>query len=168
MSTQDYISSTKETTVLMDGVEKFNFILIVSQWNKAITDDLYLGAEAKLKEYGATRITKWDVPGSFELIYACRLAQKKNPSAVIAIGSVIRGQTSHFDYICQGVIHGIKDLNLKGTVPIICCILTDDNLEQAQERSGGRLGNKGSQAALAAIEMAQLRIKEFNSSGSKG
>ncbi|MCY4217335.1 MAG: 6,7-dimethyl-8-ribityllumazine synthase [Flavobacteriaceae bacterium] len=166
MSTQDYISTTKETKVLIDGVEKLNFILVVSQWNKSITDNLYIGAESKLKEYGVTEITKWDVPGSFELIYGCGLAQQKNPSAVIAIGSVIRGQTAHFDHICQGVTHGIKDLNLKGTVPVIFCVLTDDNIEQARERSGGKLGNKGSQAAMAAIEMAQLRIKELNSNSS--
>ncbi|MCY4161666.1 MAG: 6,7-dimethyl-8-ribityllumazine synthase [Flavobacteriaceae bacterium] len=156
MSVQHHISSNKEINILTDGVENLNFILVVSQWNKIITDNLYRGAQNTLKEYGVTEITKWNVPGSFELIYGCCLAQKKNPNAVIAIGSVIKGQTPHFDYICQAVTQGIKDLNTLGTVPVIFCVLTDNTIEQAQERSGGKFGNKGSQAALAALEMAQL------------
>jgi len=77
--------------------------------------------------------------------------------AVIAIGSVVEGQTKHFDFVCQGVSQGIKDLNIQGDIPVIFCVLTDHNMQQAIDRSGGAHGNKGVEAAIAAIKMAQLR-----------
>jgi 6,7-dimethyl-8-ribityllumazine synthase len=76
---------------------------------------------------------------------------------VIAIGSVIQGETKHFDYVCEGVSQGIKDLNVQSDIPVIFCVLTDNTLQQAIDRSGGKHGNKGSEAAIAAIKMAQLR-----------
>ena len=78
--------------------------------------------------------------------------------AIIALGSVIRGETAHFDYVCEAVALGIKDLNLQGKSPVIFGVLTDDTLSQAQARSGGKLGNKGIEAAVAAIKMAKLAI----------
>ena len=83
--------------------------------------------------------------------------QKENVDVVIAIGSVIQGETKHFDFVCQGVTQGIKDLNIINDVPVIFCVLTDNTLQQSKERSGGKHGNKGTEAAIAAIKMAELR-----------
>jgi 6,7-dimethyl-8-ribityllumazine synthase len=132
------------------------FALIVSKWNSEITDNLFEGAHQILQQQQAKQIDRFDVPGSFELVYASRIAMEKKYDAVIAIGSVIRGETSHFDYVCQGVANGIQQLNAMGTVPVIFCVLTDDTIEQSRARSGGSLGNKGEEAAVAAIEMAKL------------
>ena len=82
--------------------------------------------------------------------------QQQSVDAVIAIGSVIQGETKHFDFVCEAVAHGIKDLNILHNVPVIFCVLTDNTLQQAIERSGGKHGNKGVEAAVAAVEMAYL------------
>ena len=87
-------------------------------------------------------------------------AQEKNPDAVIVIGSIIQGETKHFDFICNAVSNGIKDLNIRNKVPIIFCVLTDYNLKQAQDRSGGKYGNKGIEAAIAALKMSKIRKEE--------
>ena len=76
--------------------------------------------------------------------------------SVIAIGSIIQGETKHFEYVCQAVTHGIKDLNVKSEVPVIFCVLTDSNIKQAKARSGGKFGNKGIEAAIAALKMAEF------------
>ena len=132
--------------------------LVVAQWNHEITAALYEGAKATLLSAGvqAADITTYRVPGSFELIYGSKHAQSKNPDAVIAIGSVIQGATKHFDFVCQAVSQGIKDLNVQSNIPVIFCVLTDNTLEQAQDRSGGKHGNKGVEAAVAALQMADL------------
>ena len=140
----------------LPGAQDLRFALIVSQWNSEITNRLYEGAHQILQQQQAKQIDRIDVPGSFELVYASRLAIKKNYDAIIAIGNVIRGETSHFDYVCQGVTNGIQQLNAMGTVPVIFCVLTDDTIEQSRARSGGTLGNKGEEAAVAAILMASL------------
>jgi 6,7-dimethyl-8-ribityllumazine synthase len=77
--------------------------------------------------------------------------------AIIVIGSVIQGETKHFDYVCEAVAQGIKDLNVQGNIPVIFCVLTDNTMQQAIDRSGGKHGNKGTEAAIAAIKIAQLR-----------
>ena len=82
--------------------------------------------------------------------------KKKNIDVVIAIGSVIRGETSHFEFICQSTTNGIKDLNVIGKCPVILCLLTDNSLQQALDRSGGKYGNKGTEAAIAAIKMSVI------------
>lgn len=140
-------------------IKNFKVVLVVSQWNQQITENLFRGAFTTLTNNGilSNNIERLNVPGSFELIYGSKLAQQRSSDIVIAIGSIIRGETSHFDYICQSVAHGIKDLNVKGDVPIIFCVLTDDTLEQAQARSGGTHGNKGIGAAIASIQMALLK-----------
>ena len=140
----------------LPGAQDFRFALIVSQWNSEITNRLYEGAHQILQQQQAKQIDRIDVPGSFELVYASRVAIKKNYDAIIAIGNVIRGETSHFDYVCQGVTNGIQQLNAMGTVPVIFCVLTDDTIEQSRARSGGSLGNKGEEAAVAAILMESL------------
>ena len=111
-----------------------------------------------LKSKGALdiNINILKVPGSFELIYGCKKMQQEDVNAIIAIGSVIRGETKHFDFICNATSNGIKDLNLSGNIPVIFCVLTDENMEQAIDRSGGKFGNKGTESAIAAIEMAAI------------
>lgn len=137
---------------------KLRVALVVSSWNDSITENLYQGALGVLEQKGCTKVQRIDVSGSFELIYGCKKALHAGFDAIIALGSVIRGETAHFDYVCQAVSNGIKDLNLLGIAPVIFGVLTDDTLQQAQARSGGALGNKGAEAAAAAIEMAHLSI----------
>jgi len=140
------------------NAKDFRFGIVVSEWNKSITEGLYQGSFEALIENGALpgNIIRWDVPGSFELIYGCKKMQEQNVNAIIAIGSVIQGETKHFDFVCEGVTHGIKDLNIQNDIPIIFCVLTDNTMQQAIDRSGGKHGNKGTEAAIAAIKMAEL------------
>ena len=104
----------------------------------------------------AENIVKFSVPGSFELIYGASKAQAQNFDVVIAIGCIIQGETRHFEFIGNAVTQGIKDLNLNGKSPVIFCVLTDDNIRQSQARSGGKFGNKGVEAAIAALKMILL------------
>ena len=143
------------------NAKEFRFGIVVSEWNQEITEGLFQGAFKALKENGVINenIVRWNVPGSFELIYACKKMQESFDmlDAIIAIGSVIEGETKHFDFVCQGVSQGIKDLNVLHDIPIIFCVLTDHNMQQAIDRSGGKHGNKGAESGVAAIKMAQLR-----------
>jgi len=139
----------------------FRIGIVVSEWNDEITEGLYNGAYNALIENNVepNKIVRWNVPGSFELIYGCKKMQESFDmlDAIVAIGSVIEGETKHFDFVCEGVTQGIKDLNVKNDTPIIFCVLTDHNMQQAKDRSGGAHGNKGTEAAIAAIKMAKLR-----------
>ena len=101
-------------------------------------------------------IKNLEVPGSFELIYGTKILAKRKLDAIICLGSVIKGETKHFDYVCQAVSNGIKDLNISLDIPIIFGVLTDNTMEQAVSRSGGSNGNKGIEAAITAIKMAHL------------
>ena len=143
------------------NAKDFRFGIVVSEWNPTITEGLFNGAFKSLKDCGAINdnIVRWNVPGSFELIYGCKRMQQNYDmlDAIIAIGSVIQGETKHFDFVCEAVSQGIKDLNIQNDIPIIFCVLTDTNLQQAIDRSGGKHGNKGTEAAIAAIKLAQLR-----------
>ena len=140
------------------NAKDFRLGIVVSQWNDTITEGLFKGAWDALVDCGVSdlNIIRWNVPGSFELIYGCKKMQEQNVDAVIAIGSVIQGETKHFDFVCEGVSQGIKDLNVLHEVPVIFCVLTDNTLQQAIDRSGGKHGNKGTEAAIAAIKMAFL------------
>ncbi|CAI8170232.1 MAG: 6,7-dimethyl-8-ribityllumazine synthase [Bacteroidota bacterium] len=142
----------------LPSAKRLRVALVVSGWNTSITENLYQGALDVLENKGCTKVQRIDVPGSFELIYGCKKAVHGGFDAVVALGSVIRGETAHFDYVCQAVSNGIKDLNILGITPVIFGVLTDDTVEQANARSGGALGNKGAEAAAAAIEMAYLSI----------
>lgn len=137
---------------------KLKVAVVVSEWNAEITNNLFQGALSVLEQKGCSNVKRIDVPGSFELIYGCKKAVHKRFDAVIALGSVIRGETAHFDYVCEAVSNGIKDLNTLGIAPVIFGVLTDDTIDQAKARSGGALGNKGAEAAAAAISMAKLSI----------
>ena len=157
MATTDLSYYDKAT---IPNAKKFRFGIVVSEWNPDITNNLYLGAEKALLENGAIKenIVKWDVPGSFELIFGCKkMIESQNVDAIIAIGNVIQGETKHFDFVCDGVTQGIKDLNIKYNVPVIFCVLTDNTKQQSLDRSGGKHGNKGIESAIAAIKMAALR-----------
>ncbi|MGO4920457.1 6,7-dimethyl-8-ribityllumazine synthase [Maribacter spongiicola] len=135
------------------------FGIVVSEWNSEITEGLFSGAFEALLDCGAQEsdIIRWNVPGSFELIFGSKkMINSHKLDAVIAIGSVIQGETKHFDFVCEATAQGIKDLNITTNVPVIFCVLTDNNMQQAIDRSGGKHGNKGTEAAIAAIKMAVL------------
>ncbi|MDO5511026.1 MAG: 6,7-dimethyl-8-ribityllumazine synthase [Weeksellaceae bacterium] len=144
----------------LPNARPYTFGIVVSQWNDHITHNLRDGAIATLLDLGAEQenILQMAVPGSFELIFGSQQMQR-NCDVVIAIGSVIRGETSHFDFVCQGVTQGIATLNMSGNVPVIFCVLTDDNEQQSIDRSGGAHGNKGVEAAVAAVQMVELANK---------
>ena len=158
MATANKNLSDYDKTAIPNAKE-FRFGIVVSEWNPNITEGLYKGAFEALIDCGviANNITRLNVPGSFELIYGCKKMQEHLVDAVIAIGSVIQGETKHFDFVCDGVTQGIKDLNVLFDTPVIFCVLTDNNIQQSIERSGGKHGNKGTEAAIAAIKMADLR-----------
>jgi 6,7-dimethyl-8-ribityllumazine synthase len=139
--------------------------LVVAEWNPAITGMLRDGAMETLLKHGVSLklIKEAKVPGSFELpLGAQLLLEHHDLDGVICIGSVIRGETPHFEFVCQGVTQGVMDLNLKFGKPVIFCVLTDDTLQQAQDRSGGKHGNKGIDCAVALLKMCDLRRKMMN------
>ena len=140
------------------NAKKFRFGIVVSEWNDTITEGLFNGVYKTLSDCGVAdkNMLRWNVPGSFELIFGCKKMQSENVDAIIAIGSVIQGETKHFDFVCEAVSQGIKDLNVLHDTPVIFCVLTDTTLQQAKDRSGGKYGNKGSEAAIAAIKMALI------------
>ena len=135
------------------------FGIVVSEWNSEITDALLKGAVDTLEKHGTLpeNIHIRRVPGSFELIYgAQQMCKNDGFDAVIILGSVIRGETPHFDYICQGVTYGISHLNVVQNIAVIYGLLTTDTLEQAKNRCGGSFGNKGDECAIDAIKMAKF------------
>jgi len=148
----------KET---IPNAKDFRFGIVVSEWNSEITEGLFQGAFDVLIENKVLKenIVRWNVPGSFELIYGCKKMQESFEmlDVIIAVGNVIQGETKHFDFVCDGVTQGIKDLNIQSDIPVIFCVLTDNTKQQSIDRSGGKHGNKGAEAAVAAIKMAQLR-----------
>ena len=150
------------------------FAVLVSEWNSDVTEALCQGCVDTLKAHGVAEedIEVVHVPGSYELIYASAVKMKTSDAvvaigcvirgdtphfdAVIILGCVIRGETPHFDYICEGVTEGIARLNCQGTTPVIFGLLTCNTQQQALDRAGGRLGNKGSECAVAALKMADI------------
>ena len=141
------------------NAKDIRFGIVVSEWNDNITKNLFKGAMSALFDCGALQenIIKWDVPGSFELVHGSKkMIETQNVDVVIAIGSVIEGETKHFDFVCTATANGIMDLNVKYNTPVIFCVLTDKTMQQAIDRSGGKHGNKGTEAAIAAIKMAVL------------
>lgn len=143
--------------------------IVVSEWNEQITSNLLKGAKEVLLKYGLKNenlIVKY-VAGSFELPIGAQFFMEYYPvDAVICLGSVIQGETKHFDFVCQGVSQGIKDVALKYNKPVIFGVLTDNNIQQSIDRSGGKHGNKGEEAAVSAIKMVALH-NEFENDYSK-
>ncbi len=157
MATTNLSAYDKNT---IPNAKDFRFGIVVSEWNSDITFSLQKGAFDTLIKHGtdAKNITTVYVPGSFELVYGCKkLIQSEELDAVIAIGNVIQGETKHFDFVCEAVSQGIKDINFHLDVPAIFCVLTDNTKQQSIDRSGGKHGNKGIESAIAAIKMAELR-----------
>jgi 6,7-dimethyl-8-ribityllumazine synthase len=154
MSTASFQVDTNQ----LPNANDLKFGIVVSRWNSNITDNLLKGSLDLLysKKVPKDNIQILSVPGSFELVYGCKKMQQKQVDVVIAIGSVIKGETKHFEFICNATSNGIKDLNVNGRCPVIFCVLTDNTLEQSIARSGGKLGNKGTEAAIAAIKMGLI------------
>jgi 6,7-dimethyl-8-ribityllumazine synthase len=140
-----------------DVLKRQRYAIIVADWNSEITYAMAEGAIRTLKEHGVTdeHITVCHVPGTVELTYAASRQMDDN-DAIIVIGCVIKGDTPHFDYVCQSVTQGVTLLNSEGTTPVIFSVLTTLDKQQALDRAGGRLGNKGVEGAVTAIRMANL------------
>jgi 6,7-dimethyl-8-ribityllumazine synthase len=142
------------------SAENMKFGIVVAEWNWEITSALAQGVIDTLKRHGATEdnISVKYVPGTFELPLGAQFfAELDNVDAVVLLGCVIQGETRHFDYICDGVTQGTKDLNLKYNKPFIFGVLTTDNEQQARDRAGGKHGNKGDEAAVTAIKMVDMK-----------
>lgn len=134
------------------------FAIVVARFNANVTDRLLAGALACLKEHDArdNEVDVFSVPGAWELPVITLHAARNGYAAVIAIGCVIRGDTPHFDYVAGGAAQGLSDASIQTGVPVIFGVLTTETLEQAMDRAGGKAGNKGWEAALTALEMADL------------
>ena len=139
---------------------KMRFGIVVSEWNSNITGALLEGAVTTLKKHGAKEenILVQTVPGSFELTFgASQMIKSGKVDAVIAIGCVVRGDTPHFDYVCAGTTQGIAHLNATTDIPVIYGLITTNTMEQAEDRAGGKLGNKGDEGAITAIKMVHFK-----------
>ncbi|MEE3350224.1 MAG: 6,7-dimethyl-8-ribityllumazine synthase [Candidatus Gastranaerophilaceae bacterium] len=139
------------------------FCIVVSRFNDFISSRLLTGAVDELRRHGvsADNIDLVRVPGAFEIpLAALKCAKTQKYNAVIALGAIIKGATSHFDYVSAELSKGIANVSLQTEIPVIFGVLTTDNIEQAIERAGTKAGNKGSDAAKSAIEMANL-MKQF-------
>ena len=159
MSTSQHHLSTYDPAGVPNG-EGMRIALVVSEWNGEITDALRRGARETLLKHGVEGpdVIEMRVPGSFELASGAQyLLEQGGFDGVICLGSVVRGETPHFDYVCQATANGIMQVGLKFSVPVIFGVLTDDNMEQARDRSGGRHGNKGVDCAIACLKMVALK-----------
>ena len=144
--------------------EAFRFALVASRWNELISARLVEGALDSLKRLGAkdANVSVYRVPGAFEIpLLALRLAQSRKFDAVICLGTIIRGQTPHFDYIASEVARGISHAGLTSGLPVVFGIVTADTVDQAIDRAGVKLGNKGFEAAMTAVELVNLYKDAF-------
>lgn len=151
--------SNYDTTTVPDG-NGWKIGVVVSEWNEEVTGALLDGAFNTLLKHGVNKedIIVRFVPGSFELVYgSATMIEDTDVDAVIAIGCVIRGDTPHFDYICQGTTQGLAELNRLAEVPVIYGLLTCNTMQQALDRCGGALGNKGDECAITALKMIKFR-----------
>ena len=151
---------TSKSKKSIHSAEEMNFGVVVSEWNHIVTDALKKACIDFLTKQGAKKenIQTISVPGSFELPMGAKLLiNKHNPDAVICLGCLIKGETKHDEYISSAVASGIMHINLVWGKPVIFGVLTTNNLEQAKDRSGGNMGNKGTEAAEAAIQMVALQ-----------
>jgi 6,7-dimethyl-8-ribityllumazine synthase len=159
MATAEKNLSQVEGREVPDG-KGMRFGIVLSEWNHEITGSLFDGAVKKLVENGVSKddIIITTVPGSFELTLGSQfLCEDKSIDAVIALGCVIQGETRHFDFICDAVANGITNVSLKYNKPVVFGVLTPNTLEQAKDRSGGKHGNKGDEAAVTALKMVALK-----------
>ncbi len=161
MATSEKNLSAFDATNL-PAADKMKIGIVVSEWNRDITDNLLKGAQETLLEAGVpeTNIIVHHVPGSFELPLAAQwLIESDQVDGVIALGSVIQGETRHFEFVCNAVAQGVQQVNINYSLPVIFGVLTDNNRQQAIDRSGGKHGNKGVECAVAAIQMIALHQK---------
>lgn len=153
-------TSNKNLSAYNEGgiidISRKRFGIVVAEWNSEVTESLYSAAYDTLLKNGADKsnIVRINVPGSYELSFGAQImAQKETIDAVICLGCVIQGETRHFEFICQSVAQGIRDVSLKYNKPVAFGVLTTDNLKQALDRAGGKHGNKGDEAAITAIKL---------------
>ena len=147
------------------NAEGFRFAIVGSRWNEFITGRLVEGAVDALERLGAKEaaVTVYRVPGAFELpLLALRLAQSRRFDAIICVGTIIRGQTPHFDYIANEVARGISHAGLESGLPVVFGVVTADTVDQAIDRAGVKLGNKGFEAAMTAVELVNLYKEAFD------
>ena len=131
--------------------------IVVARFNEFITSKLLSGCEGALRQHGVTDIDIVWVPGAFEIpLVAKKLAKSSRYNAIVALGTVIRGSTTHYDYVCNETAKGISNVSQTDEIPVIFGVLTTESIEQAIERAGTKAGNKGVDAAVCAIEMANL------------
>jgi len=154
------VSSSKNLSsysqINLEEVSSRKFGVVVSEWNSSVTESLLEGALQTLLGHGAQRerLVITQVPGSFELsLGAQRMAKMADVDAVICLGSIIQGETRHFEFICNAVAHGLTEVSLKYDKPVIFGVLTTDTYQQALDRAGGKHGNKGDEAAITAVKM---------------
>ena len=133
----------------------FKIGVVTALWNSEITSKLKQGALDTLQKAGITNITVWDVPGSYELVYAANKLASEGVDAVICLGVVIQGETRHFDFICDAVANGIANIIIQHNIPVAFGLLTTDNQQQAVERSGGKHGHKGEEAAWTVLKLLE-------------
>lgn len=137
-------------------------VIVKTEWNAAVVDELERGAQRVLQQHGVGQVVLLTVPGAVEIPFAIRQYWERksgtdaHPTAFIALGCVVRGDTPHFEYVCQSVTQGITQLNVQLPVPTVFGILTVNTQEQAEERIGGRHGHKGEEAAITALKMIAL------------
>lgn len=158
MATKNHNLSDYDITSVPNATG-MNIGIVVAEWNESITASLLEGAKQTLMKNGVfpEDITVMTVPGSFELVYGASQMVKAGVDAVIAIGCVIRGDTPHDRYICQGVTYGLARLNAVQDVPVIYGLITTLDMQQAEERAGGKMGNKGDECAVTAIKMVDFK-----------
>jgi 6,7-dimethyl-8-ribityllumazine synthase len=153
--------SEYDTKTIPNGAD-FRIGIVVSEWNQHISFSLLRGSLETLIAHGVKEenINTQIVPGAFELPLGAQwLAKKEIFDAIITIGTVIQGETRHFDFVCEGATQGIKDVSLKFNIPVIFCLLTDNTEQQSIDRAGGKHGNKGVEAAITALKMINLKSK---------
>lgn len=158
MATKDTLGFNTELTT--DAGVGLTVGIVKAKWNSEITDKLAVGAIETLKKYGA-KVVYMEVPGTVELTFGAKklISEDAFIDAVIILGCVIQGETRHFDFVCESITYGMTKLNIQYDIPVIFGVLTTQNKEQAFERAGGKLGNKGEECAIAAMEMSRLKSK---------
>jgi len=158
MATENNIISNYDKYLFKDA-KNYKIGIVVSDWNSNITQNLLKGALDTLLDCGVIEknIFVKHVPGSFELIFGAKKMQSQGLNSVIAIGCIIKGETKHFDYVCQGATNGIAQVGLRYNKPVTFCVLTDQNEQQSIDRSGGKHGNKGIECAISCLKMIQLK-----------
>ena len=158
-------ATEKNSAAVFPSAGSLKVAIIVSQWHQQITDSLFDSALAALLKNGCRRgnISRYDVPGSFEILFAAKEAAQTNVDAIICFGCLVKGDTPHFDLISTAVTNGIANLNLTYNIPFIFGVLTTHTLKQAQDRVNGKVENKGEDCAVAMLQMVELK-KKFKTS----